>query len=245
MKLKVSGLVAAICVIVVSAAFGAGAGETAGGSASGGVQSHSTTLTVTGVGTVVGVPDKAVFSVGVQVVGTSPGEVLNESRARSESVQEALRALGIPERKIQTTHYNMHTERYPTGPDQQPTETRYVATTGLRIDLADLERLDAVISTATDAGATELWGIQFGVSDSAARHDQARIAALEDARRKAEEIATAQGMSIVGIQSISTNQQASPGLFESVQPLGRGGSGGVSPGELEFREAVTVVFTAR
>lgn len=242
MKLKISGMVAAFCAIVVATAFGAGAGEMEARSA----EERTTTLTVTGVGTVVGVPDTAVFSVGVQVVGTSPGEVLNESRARSESVQEALRALGIPERTIQTTHYNMHTERYPTGPDQRPTEMRYVATTGLRIDLADLNRLDEVISTATEAGATELWGIQFGVSDSAARHDQARIAALEDARRKAEEIATAQGMSILGVQSISTNQQASPGLFESVQPLGRGGAGGgVSPGELEFREAVTVVYTAR
>ncbi|MFW5786480.1 MAG: SIMPL domain-containing protein, partial [bacterium] len=200
----------------------------------------------TGVGTVVGVPDTAVFSVGVQVVGTSPGDVLNESRARSESVQEALRNLGIRERNIQTTHYNMHTERYPTGPDQRPTEMRYVATTGLRIDLTDLDRLDEVFSTATSAGATELWGIQFGVSDSAARHDEARVAALEDARRKAEELAAAQGLSIVAVDSISTNQQAGPGLFEGVQPQGRGAAGGaVSPGELEFREAVTVTYTAR
>ncbi|MFW5729195.1 MAG: SIMPL domain-containing protein, partial [Spirochaetota bacterium] len=157
----------ALLVIGAGLVFAGGAGETGAGGG-------PTTLTVTGVGTVVGVPDTAVFSVGVQVVGTSPGDVLNESRARSESVQEALRNLGIRERNIQTTHYNMHTERYPTGPDQRPTEMRYVATTGLRIDLTDLDRLDEVFSTATSAGATELWGIQFGVSDSAARHDEAR-----------------------------------------------------------------------
>ncbi|NBC30477.1 MAG: DUF541 domain-containing protein [Spirochaetes bacterium] len=240
-------LVAALVFIVAHAAVAGGAAESAagaGGSPARGAAEAATTLTVTGLGTVVGVPDTAVFSLGAQVVGESPETVLSESRARGERVLAALRDLGIPEERIQTTHYNMHTERYPRGPNESPDTIRYVATTGLRVDLADLERLDEVIAAATDAGATEIWGVNFGVSDSEARHDQARIAALEDARRKAEDIARAGGMSIVGVESVTTGAQPSPRLFESVQPMGRGG-GGISPGELEFREAVTVVYRMR
>mgnify|MGYP006266056863 CR=1 FL=1 len=207
-------------------------------------QAESTALTVTGVGVVVGIPDTAVFSVGVEVTGSSPGTVLDESRRRAESVLDALRALGIPDRDIQTTHYNLRTERYAPEPGQRPDQTRYVATTGLRIDLDDLDRLETVIDTATDAGATELWGVQFGVRDSQARHDEARLQALADARRKAEEIAADQGLEITGIRSISTDRQATPGLYEGVRAMGAGG-GSVAAGELEFREAVTVEYRAR
>ncbi len=227
------------------AVFAAGAGETgAGEGRSGDAATQTTTITVLGAGSVIGVPDTAVFSVGVEVTGDSPEAVLAAIRARSESVLRALRALGIAEGDLQTTHYNVRTERRAPRSEDEPAQTRYVGTTGLRINVSDLDNLDEVMSTATDAGATEIRGVSFGVSNAAQLHDEARLSALEDARRKAEGIAAAQGLQLSGIRSISTQQQPSSRLFETAQAVGRGG-GGISPGELDFQEAVTVVFTAQ
>jgi hypothetical protein len=245
-----------LLTLMGSVVFAAGAGESDGaGTGPGNPDANApTTITVVGAGSVVGVPDTAVLSVGVEVSGESPEQVLAVLRARSASIQEALKARGIPERSLQTTHYNVRTERdrpapqasapQESGADAAQPEIRYVGTTGLRIDVANIDDLDEIMTTATDAGATEIWGLSFAVSKAAALHDEARLAALEDARRKAEEIAAAQGLEITGIRSISTQQQPSPRLFESVQTVGRGG-GGISPGELDFQEAVTVVYTAR
>ena len=101
-----------ICVVLVSLLLllGAASSVAASGSAE-----AARTITVVGEGEVSAEPDQATITLGVQLYDESAQAAASELRSRMESVIDAIRALGIPERRIQTTNYSIFFERdYPT-----------------------------------------------------------------------------------------------------------------------------------
>ncbi len=67
-----------------------------------------------------------------------------------------------------------------------------------------------VVDAATSAGATNVNGVTFRVDDPTAAEAQARDAAVADARAKADQLAAAAGVTIVGVISISENSYNQP-----------------------------------
>ena len=63
----------------------------------------------------------------------------------------------------------------------------------VRITVRDLDGLGRYIDQFVQTGANTLNGIQFGLSDPAAKQNEARIKAIEDARAKAKLYAEAAG----------------------------------------------------
>jgi uncharacterized protein len=66
----------------------------------------------------------------------------------------------------------------------------------------DLQDLGEVIDTAVEAGGNVVEGIRFEVSNRSRLLDQAREAAMAEARRKAEQLANAAGASIDQVLTI-------------------------------------------
>jgi uncharacterized protein YggE len=101
--------------------------------------------------------------------------------------------------------------------------------------------LSGLIDSAVAAGANEMSGIEFSVSDRSKRLDDARAQAIEDARRKAEIYAKAAGVVVGRPVSITENMTSSPPRPVAAATF-RAAPTPVAPGEVVMHAAVTVSF---
>src|SRR6202000_2148256 len=106
----------------------------------------------------------------------------------------ALKAAGIEEKDIQTSRLSLHpqTQNTPNRTGPQPI-VAYRARNHVTIRLRDITKVAGVIDILVGAGANDIGGINFMVSEASKLLDDARTEAVADARRKAEVYAHAAG----------------------------------------------------
>lgn len=161
------------------------------------------TISVSGTGRVVLTPDMADLRLGVTTTAKTVKEAQATNATSMSAVIAALKALGIAERDIQTTTlslgpvYDYSTNANP------PRLTGYTLTNAIAVTIRDLDVAGDAIDGALAAGATTLDSITFRVADQANAEKQAREAAMAEAKAKAQTLASAAGVSIEGVGSIS------------------------------------------
>jgi hypothetical protein len=79
----------------------------------------------------------------------------------------------------------------------------YSVSHDITVKVRDIDRTGAVLSTAVNAGATEVKGLRFSVEDPSPATDRARERAFADARHKAEELARLAGVGLGDVRSMS------------------------------------------
>lgn len=165
------------------------------------------TIAVTGQGRVVVVPDVADVRLGVAVTRPSVAEARQAAAERAASVLAALTDAGVARADVRTVALTLqpeidYAERTAKVLGQQVSH-QYLVT------VRDLERLGAVIDGALAAGATTLDGVTFRSADAAGAERRARIAAMQDARDRAEVLAGEAGVRVGEVISIA--EGAMPG----------------------------------
>ena len=117
----------------------------------------------------------------------------------------------------------------------------------LEVRLRDVSKLSDLLQAAVNAGANSIYGVNFMVADTRAAEDEARGEALGDARERADELAAASGLTLGGIQSVSTGAFVSPPMpYYPGYGMGGGGDGvPTQPGTMEVSVQVTVVYQVR
>ncbi len=155
------------------------------------------TIQVAGTGTAEAEPDVAVLSVTVEESGSEAESVRAGLAERADDLQDSLVGAGVDEEGITTARYDIREQRQGTG---------YEGIHAYEVEVEDVERVGEVIDTAVDAGADSVGRVTFTLSDE--RRETAREAALEDAvdaaRSEAEVIASAKGVELVGVVTVST-----------------------------------------
>jgi uncharacterized protein YggE len=131
----------------------------------------------------------------------SAGEAVDDNAALMTAVIEAIKALGIPEDKIKTVTYSV----YPNYDWELRQTTGYRVTNMIQIEIDDLDLVGPVIDAAADAGANNIQGISFGLSDDVAEQLQtdAYVLALQNARDKADLIADTLDIEVTGVLYVS------------------------------------------
>jgi uncharacterized protein YggE len=81
-------------------------------------------------------------------------------------------------------------------PAPAPARGSYVVNNQLQVTVRDVNKLGDVLSAATAAGANNIWGISFDLSDKQPLIDKARALAIESAKRDAERVATLSGVKL-------------------------------------------------
>ena len=159
-------------------------------------------ITATGTGSIEVAPDMATLSIGVTTQGDTAASALSANNAAVEAVMTRLASAGIEARDMQTSnlYLNPNWAGYDTG---APTISGYVASNMLTVTVRDLGKLGAVLDQAVSDGANTLNGITFGLSDPVPVMDEARKEAVADARARAELLATAAGVTLGGILTIT------------------------------------------
>jgi uncharacterized protein YggE len=196
-------------------------------------------MTVTGEGTVAAVPDSAVIRLGVSSQGKTARAASDANAKEMTVVLAAIKESGVADRDIQTTSLSLQPQ-YDPNKTGAPRLIGFQATNRVTIKIRDIDQLPAVLDRAIAAGANEMSGIEFVVSEQAKLLDKARIEAIADARRKAELYASAAGMKVGRVMAISEEGPAqAPRAYQTMRA---GAATPIAPGEQMLRAVVTVSY---
>lgn len=161
----------------------------------------STTFDVTGEGKASIKPDSANISAGVSATGSSSKEVQDKINSTINKVSEAIKALGVDSKDIQTSNYSVNpTYDYRDGSQKI---TGYSANTNLTIKVKNIEKAGQVIDAATQAGANNVNNLGFDTTDKTAAENEARTKAVAAAKKKAEDAAKIAGFRLGNIVNYS------------------------------------------
>ncbi len=204
------------------------------------------TISVQGVGNIFVKPDLAEVSLGVDITRNKLADARNDAASAMAAIIDALHALGIADADIQTSYFSIN----PTYDYSSNTQrvTGYEVNNILLVEVRNLDQLGAVVDNSVAAGATTVNGITFKLSDTTAAENQARDAAVKDARSRADALATAAGVQISGVASIAETSYSMPW---PIYADARGGTVApeaqaptpIIPGNTEVTINVSVVYT--
>jgi uncharacterized protein YggE len=166
------------------------------------------TVSVTGEATVSVPPDLAQVDGGVSSDAKTAREAFEANNAAMGKVLLALKGAGIAEKDIQTSRLSLQPQNALSRSGPSPI-VGYRASNRVTVRLHDVAKLASVIDTLVGAGANDIGGIGFMVSNASKLLDEARERAIADARRKAEIYAKATGVTLGAPVSIS--EESSPG----------------------------------
>jgi len=165
-------------------------------------------ISVTGEASVSVAPDQAQIEGGVTSDAKTAREASEANNAAMGKVLLALKAAGVAEKDIQTSRLSLQPQYAANRSGPSPV-TGYRASNRVTVRLHDVTRVAGTIDTLVGAGATDIGGINFSVSNASKLLDDAREQAVADARRKAEIYARAAGVTLGAPLSIS--EEGAPG----------------------------------
>ena len=171
-------------------------------------------ISVTGEARISVPPDLAQIDAGVTSEAKTAREASDANNAAMGKVLLALKGAGIEEKDYQTSRLSLQPDNSIPKQGVPSTVIGYRASNRLTIRLRDLAKVAGVIDTLVSAGANDIGGINFMVSQASKLLDQAREQAVADARRKAEIYAKAAGVALGAPLSISEEGAAQP-LFRA------------------------------
>lgn len=167
-------------------------------------------INVTGDGEVTVTPDLAVLNAGVTTTAKTSRDASQGNARIMTEVMQALKALGIAEKDIQTSRLSLTPIFEGNVKVSERRITGFQASNKVNIEIRDLNRISDVVDRVVAAGANDISGIRFTVTSPSKPLDQAREAAIADARRKAELYARAAGVKLGMPVSISEQGAAMP-----------------------------------
>ena len=200
------------------------------------------TITVTGSASVTLKADYARISVGVSSKAATVEQAANENNAAIFAVIEALKEAGVAEEDIATSNYSVYAE-YDYASFGGQKLTGYNVTNQLTVIIRDMEHIGATLDKATAVGANNIYNIEFLSTKADEAQDEATVYAVQDAMRRAKLLASAAGLNLGGIKSIS-DTVASYGIVTRsyASKLDAVAGNSILPDDTSVSASVTIVF---
>jgi uncharacterized protein len=202
-------------------------------------------ITVSGEATLSVAPDQAQIEAGVGSEAKTAREASEANNAAMSKVLLALKGAGIAEKDYQTSRLSLQPQYAPNRSGPSPV-VGYRASNRVTVRVRDVGRLAGVIDVLVSAGANDIGGINFTVSNASKLLDEARGQAVADARRKAEIYAKAAGVTLGAPLSISEEGAPGPVLYRAkVASAGMAVSAPVAQGEETLQVNVSVSWAIK
>jgi len=211
-------------------------------------ESSPPVLIVSGNAQAEATPDEATVRLGIVRRETTAQAAQDQANRVAQAILSEIAKLGIPATQIRTSRLTL-TPIYAPGPRsdsrEAPRIASYSASNQVSIEVTNLTQIGPIIDAGLRAGSNQVDGILFRLKDDLPLREQALKKAVAEARRKAETMAEALNVRILGIQEVSETGS-------SVIPRGEGGfvtmaaretaPTPVSPGQVEVNASVTVKY---
>ena len=166
-------------------------------------------ISVTGEANVSVAPDLAQIDGGVTSDAKTAREASEANNAAMGKVLLALKGAGIDEKDYQTSRLSLQPQfaaNYK--PSDRAGIVSFRASNRVTVKIRDVTKVANVIDVLVGAGANEIGGINFTVTQASKHLDDAREKAIADARRKAEIYAKAAGVTLG--EPISISEEGAP-----------------------------------
>lgn len=207
--------------------------------------SDGTLLSVSAQAEASRVPDVASLSAGVVSQATDANAALRANAEQMDKVMAAIKAAGIAAKDIQTSGLNVNPQ-YKYTDNQPPSITGYQASNTVSLKVREIDKLGKVLDALVASGANQVNGPSFEIDEPEAVYDEARRAALDKARKRAEMYAKSLDMKVGRIVSISEGGGFQPPrpvmMMAKAEAFDRAASSPVSPGETTLTANLDVVF---
>jgi uncharacterized protein len=228
--LRILMLVAAAAAVVAFA--GVGRPESAGSA-----EKPAGGITVTAVGTTTAVPDEAAFTIGVQTDGPTAREALAANSEQMRRVIAAVRSAGVAKSDVKTQDVSVSASYADEGRIDG-----YSARNSVLVTIHDLSKAGAILDAASNAGANEVYGPMLSRSDEDAIQAKALREAVSNARKKAEALADAAGVSLGRVTAITEGFSGGPQPYLEGAALRAKADAPIEPGTQDTQATVTVTF---
>jgi uncharacterized protein YggE len=210
-------------------------------------------IVVTGTGRVYAAPDQAVVSLGATFENTDAGEAQREVATVVRAAVSAIERLGIAAENVKTTSLSLspvYAERSDSlaadGANRRrdgPRIVAYRASNIVEVTVKDLAMVGAVVDAGVGAGANEIRGISFDLSDELPHRIAALERAVDAATRKARAAAAAVGRRAAAPIEIRERGTTVPFRALDIAFARSEAAAPIQPGEIAIEATVDVTFS--
>jgi uncharacterized protein YggE len=206
-------------------------------------------VSVSGEGVVRAEPDQAIVRFGIVTQALDPEEARSLNATAAREAMNAVRDLGIDERKMRLESLRLQPAREYDPDTRRYKEVGFEATRQVVVEVDDLDTLPTLVARIVQKGANRLDQVTYDLKDRDAARNEALVEAVTNARDKAALLAETLGESLGRVQSI--NEQSfdfpRPTLRMEQAQLATAKDAAPEPeayaaGEIEVRATVQVVF---
>ena len=202
-------------------------------------QNQTPTVEVVGEGIIYATPDMVNISISIEKEGL---DLKNLRQKNGEAVAQVLQLLSkeLPMENFQTSYVSLYKDDY-------NKLNKYRVVQNINIKLEDISKYDNLMNAIFDAGVNRIDGISFGVKNKEKLLQEARVAAIDDARKKALLYAVSLDQNIgKAIQIKEVNSH-----FNDIQPVERmskmslgstGSDNTLAVGKIAIEAQVNVAF---
>jgi len=182
------------------------------------------TITVTGSGSAAGTPDIAEMVLGVEKTNSDIGTAYNDVNTTLEAVIQALRDAGVAREDIRTANLSIFQDRGMMDPASSGMSgATFIVRNEVQITVRSIDLVPQVLNAALEAGANQVFGLNFSISDTTDLERAARSDAMADAETRAAELAALIGAEQVAVLGLEGQGE---GLVDAdqgdVDPVHRG-----------------------
>ena len=197
---------------------------------------NDNTVSVSGSAQVALKPDIAYVTLGVLSADSDFKKASAANDTAMAKVLSAVKAQGVEDKDIQTVNYSINPRYSADG----KTITGYEVNNSVRVKVRSLDKLGAVLSDATTAGANSAYGLSFDVEDREAAYNQALTMAIKDAKQRAETLAKSAGTTLGTVLSVSESGGYTP--YPIFVTWDKAAASPMSPGSLNVSASVSVTY---
>jgi len=200
-------------------------------------------ITVTGTGMITLTPDIAYISIGVHTQNASAKDAVSENNTQAQAVMATIKGFGVAEKDIQTTNFSISPQQqYDT--NGKVIGILYNVDNTIYLTMRDLTKLGDLLDATVSSGANNINSIQFDVADKTDALSQARLAAVTDAHKQADELTKATNVSLGDVQTISYYDSTAPinVQYAKAATLNEAPSVPISAGSMQISTTVTIVY---
>ena len=165
---------------------------------------HSSSISVQAEGKAKAVPDTVIISANANVNGIKTRELaMSGITTAIAQMNQILKNANIEPSKIQTNHLDVSEDYYWEDARRVDNGFRAFQSTTIRLEKVAPEMVNNILSQLSVVENLQVNMSSAVILDTDAVYNEARQKALEKARQKAEQIATANGMKIIKLENFS------------------------------------------
>ena len=211
------------------------------------------TISVSGEGTVLAVPDIGTFQFSVVVESETAAEAQDVAASRHNDIIDFLRESGVEETDIKTFGYSLQPRYRFVEPARGGTREReligYEVRQTVEVRVRDLDEAGFLLVGAGERGASNISNLRFTIDDESVYLDEARALAIGDAKERADRLAEQLGVRVVRVVEFSEESYGMPFMARSPMMDSVAMESATVPelpvGENEVTRRVTITYEVR